>query len=334
MQKDRWPIMIVTKRFFFSVLRLSIAFGILYYFLSKIPLSEIMASIISAKVNYVIIAFIISILSQFILAYRLKFLTDRQEISLSTFQLLEINLTTVFYGLFLPGGNLTGGAIRFYKLSRPSNKRVEALASIAFDRIAATIALCVIGVLFWLFDLPPDSGYIGLGMIIALGGLLILYIFLFYKKIMFSLPRYFELTNLPLFSKKLNDLFISLNQYKNLSLSSLFFIFMLSIITQLLGILIYFLLAMSLGIDISLITIGWIRSAVIVMTMLPISLSGLGVREGVLLFLLKPYGILGEETLALSFLVFGATLLLIGAIGGLLEGRKLFLPSDNEGGML
>ena len=323
-------IMIVIKRFFFSVLRLSIAFGILYYFLSKIPLPEIMASIISAKVNYVIIALIISILSQFILAYRLKFLTDRQEISLSTFQLLEINLTTVFYGLFLPGGNLTGGAIRFYKLSRPSNKRVEALASIAFDRIAATIALCVIGVLFWLFDLPPDSGYIGLGMIIALGGLLILYIFLFYKKIMFSLPRYFELTNLPLFSKKLNDLFISLNQYKNLSLSSLFFIFMLSIITQLLGILIYFLLAMSLGIDISLITIGWIRSAVIVMTMLPISLSGLGVREGVLLFLLKPYGILGEETLALSFLVFGATLLLIGAIGGLLEGRKLFLSMDNQ----
>jgi hypothetical protein len=322
--------MIVIKRFFFSVLRLSIAFGILYYFLSKIPLSEIMASIISAKVNYVIIALIISILSQFILAYRLKFLTDRQEISLSTFQLLEINLTTVFYGLFLPGGNLTGGAIRVYKLSRPSNKRVEALASIAFDRIAATIALCVIGVLFWLFDLPPDSGYIGLGMIIALGGLLILYILLFYKRIMLSLPRYCELINLSLFSKKLNNLFISLNQYKNLSLSSLFFIFMLSITAQLLGILIYFLLAMSLGIDISLITIGWIRSAVIVMTMLPISLSGLGVREGVLLFLLKPYGILGEETLALSFLVFGATLLLIGAIGGLLEGRKLFLSMDNQ----
>lgn len=322
---------------FFRVLRLLrvfIAFGILYYLFSKIPLSEVMAAITSAKVGYVLAAFIISILSQFILAYRLKFLTDRQEISLSTFQLLEINLATVFYGLFLPGGNLTGGAIRFYKLSRPSNKRVEALAAIAFDRVAATIALCVIGILFWLFDLPPNSGYIGLSMIVALGGLLILYILLFYKRIMLSLPKYFELIDLPLFSKKLNNLFISLNQYENLSLSSLAFIFMLSIAAQLLGTLIYYILAMSLGIDISLITIGWIRSAVIVMTMLPISLSGLGVREGVLLFLLKPYGILREETLALSFLVFGATLLLIGAIGGLLEGRKLFLPSDNEGGML
>jgi hypothetical protein len=63
--------------------------------------------------------------------------------------------------------------------------------------------------------------------------------------------------------------------------------------------------------------------------MIPISISGLGVREGALLFLLKPYGVWGEEALALSLIIFGITVLLIGAIGGLLEGRKLLFPSSN-----
>ncbi len=318
------------KKVFFIVLRLSIAFGILYYLLRKIPLSEVIASLSSAKVNYVIAAFLLSIFLQLILVHRLKFLTDKQGMSLSIFQLLEINLAVVFYRLFLPGGNLMGGAIRFYKLSRLKNKRAEALATVIFDRIAATIAVCAIGILFWIVDFPSNSGYTGPSMIVSLGVLLILYILLFGRRTPLFLSKYFKLVNPSFIPQKFHKLLLSLNQYQNLSLSSLAFIFTISITAQLLGILIYYLLAISLGINISFITIGWIRSAVVIITMVPISISGLGVREGMLLFLLKPYGILEEEALALSFLVFGATLLLIGAIGGLLEGRKLLLLSDDK----
>ena len=313
---------IKSKRFFFGLLRLSIAFGIIYYLLSKIPLSEVIASVTSARVDYVIAAFIISILSQLILAHRLRFLTDKQGMSLPTSQILEINLAAVFYGLFLPGGNLTGGAIRFYKLARTDKKMAEALASIVFDRMAATIALCVIGILFWLVNLPSNSGYIGLSMIVALGILFILYILLFDKRTTDSLRKRFKSVNLSFVSQKIHNLLISLNQYQNLSLSSLTFIFALSITAQLLGTLIYYLLAIALGINITFVAIGWIRSAVIIISMVPISISGLGVREGVLLFLLKPYGVIGEQALALSFLVFGVTLLFIGLVGGVLEGTK------------
>lgn len=43
------------------------------------------------------------------------------------------------------------------------------------------------------------------------------------------------------------------------------------------------------------------------------------------------YGVSGEESLALSFLVFGVSfLLLVGTVGGLIEGRNLFFPSRGE----
>jgi uncharacterized protein (TIRG00374 family) len=227
----------------------------------------------------------------------------------------------------LPGGNLAAGTVRFYKLSNVDKKYSEAFVSIVFDRIAATISLCTIGLLFWLIESPLRTGYVGLGMIVSLGLSSIPYLLLFGRRESSARGKYFDYTKWPAVSTKVHSLFSSFNQCRKLSLPSLTYIFSLSITVHLLGILIYYLLAVSLGINISFVTIGWIRSAVLIISMVPISMSGLGVREGVSLFLLKLYGVSGERALALSFLFFGATLLLIGAVGGILEGRKQFLPS-------
>ena len=45
---------------------------------------------------------------------------------------------------------------------------------------------------------------------------------------------------------------------------------------------------------------GWIRIASIILTMLPISLSGLGVREATFLYMLKPLGVAPEMIVAFS----------------------------------
>ncbi len=114
------------KKLLLWLLKLSITSGILNYIFTIILLSVVIASIISAKLSYIIIALLIVAFTIYIEAYQMKLLTDKQGTSLSTRQIIEINLTTRFYGLFLPG--LAGGAIRWYKLSRPDNKSAEALA--------------------------------------------------------------------------------------------------------------------------------------------------------------------------------------------------------------
>jgi hypothetical protein len=59
--------------------------------------------------------------------------------------------------------------------------------------------------------------------------------------------------------------------------------------------------------------------------MIPITISGLGVREGVLIYLLKPYGIAGEEAFALSIMIFLATIMLVGISGGIYDVSKTIL---------
>jgi len=278
-------------------------------------------------------ASIITLVMHLIAGYRLKFFTKNQGLPISLFQAIEINMSAVFYGIFLPGGNLTGGAIRFYKLSGRGKNMNEALAALALDRVIATLALCIVGILFWLIHIPSESGYIVLSMTFLLVGLALLNIFLFTETIHISKGIIGEIISLIerlLVLFRLKKLIETFHRFKGLTLKSIFFILTLSIVSQLLGVLVFYQLALSLGMDISFVAMGWVRCAVVLITMVPITIAGLGVREGALIFLLRPYGVQDDQAIALSILVFAVTVLMIGLLGGLIEGIKLFLPINRQ----
>ena len=316
-----------TKRAIFLGIRFLFAFVILYYLFSRIPLSNVISTLASTKLNYFIFASILTIISQLIAAYRLKFFTSVQGMSLTAVQVFEINLATAFYGLFLPGGNLTGGAIRFYKLSMNDKKIAEAFASLALDRITATIALCIVGIVFWLIHVPSDSEYIIISMAAILFMLILSVVILTIGKRILQVSRIIDLNKVSFIASSFRKFFDTIDRFRNYSIRAIFFILGISVISQILGVIVYYLLALSLGIEISFFAMGWIRCAVLLVVMIPISISGLGLREASLLFLLRPYGVQDDKALALSLAIFGATTVFIGVIGGLFEVRKFLLQS-------
>jgi glycosyltransferase 2 family protein len=319
------------KRLFLWGIRLCITARILYYLFTKVSFSEVINSIISARLSYVLIAYLTLVFMRYIVAFRMKLLTDMQGMSLSTLQILGIGFSTIFYGLFLPGGYLTGGLVRWHKLSKPDNKPAEAVAAIIFDNIVDISTLCTLGILFWVLDKPSDRSYIGLSLGTVLGGLLIFLIFT--KTILTPLRVNTNLIKLAFIPEiirgKVNNLIISLSQYQNLSRGYLV-ILILSFAYHLLGIIgPSYLYVLSLNIDLSFITIAWVRSVLYILSMLPISISGFGVREGTMVFLLRPYGVSTGDAIALSLLYFGGGLW-IGTIGGLLEAKNLFWPTRSK----
>jgi uncharacterized membrane protein YbhN (UPF0104 family) len=73
----------------------------------------------------------------------------------------------------------------------------------------------------------------------------------------------------------------------------------------------------------SLATIAWTRAAAVLIAVLPISISGLGVREGAMVVLLAPYGIAAADALAYALLAFATTILAVGLLGSLLEAWRM-----------
>ena len=76
-----------------------------------------------------------------------------------------------------------------------------------------------------------------------------------------------------------------------------------------------FLLARALDLDVPFVALLGVVPLVYLATVLPISLGGLGVREGTLAFLLARYGVAASDAITLSFLVY-LNRVLVGSIGG------------------
>jgi uncharacterized membrane protein YbhN (UPF0104 family) len=99
-------------------------------------------------------------------------------------------------------------------------------------------------------------------------------------------------------------------------------IFALSLFSNLLGVLIWFLLAKAEGIRISILAIGWVSSLLTVIQMVPVSVAGLGTREATLVVLMGHCGISQEQAVSFSLALFGLTVV-FAVVGGLLEAWDL-----------
>jgi uncharacterized membrane protein YbhN (UPF0104 family) len=88
---------------------------------------------------------------------------------------------------------------------------------------------------------------------------------------------------------------------------------------HLIGIVAFMAFALAVGIQMSFLDLGWIRSLISLFSMLPFSIAGgLGVREVSLVALLSAFGISAAQALSFSLLFFARDVI-IGLVGGLLE---------------
>jgi uncharacterized membrane protein YbhN (UPF0104 family) len=300
--------------------RCAVALAIFAYLFHHISLASVLDAASSAGPGALLGAFLSALLAHVVIADRLRRLVQALGMRLSTLTLLQINLATVFYGLILPAGNVTGIIARFYRMSRREPNYALIAVALVFERVIATLTLCLVGIAFWLVDWPADWPALVL-MLGALAALLVLHAALF-TPASSLLPR-LRASLGSWWPDRLTSLREALRQSRNLSRGIVAKVFALGILTHLLGVVAYGLVASALSLDLSLATIAWTRSAAVLVAILPISIAGLGVREGAMVVLLAPYGIAAADTLTYSLLAFATTILAVGLLGGVLEASRI-----------
>jgi uncharacterized protein (TIRG00374 family) len=313
------------------VLKALITSGLLYYIFNTIPVAEIVPTIASARIHFFAMAFLLVLLMNYVSSCRMKLLTDRHGMTVTRRRIFEINLIANFYGLFLPG-SLAGGAIRWNKLYKIDKNGTGAFVAIIFNRTILTTATAATGVVCWaLSGNYRTNNAAGLSLVGILAILLVLQGGMIHGRIFpwvegFLDGRY----RMPeALQSKFGKLILSLNQYRDLPFTSLLWLAALSFTEEFLGIVSYYFVSLAIGMEVPFVHLGWIRSCILIVTMLPISLSGFGVREGTLIALLAPYGVSGTMAVAFSLLLFARSLL-YAAIGGVLETANLLFPTRRK----
>jgi len=307
------------------VAQLIISVGVLCYISYIIPFTEVFQNISAANIWYILIALLLTQLNLYVSALKLKFLTHRQKMGITVGNIVKINYITKFYDLFLPQA-VSGGVVRWYMLSNPDKKPAQALASMVFNKLSEMQILVLMGLSFWMIDKPPEStGITGMTLVI-----LTMIMFSVYPIVLNQTISNFLfncLNRLPFIPQividKINKLLVSIETFKQFSKTELLIVFGFAFARYLIGLLSAYIFALSLGLNVGFFSIGWIRTILLIICLIPVSINGIGFREGSLIYMLGLYGVSPTAAVAYSFLFYIVNL--FGAvIGGVCLIIKLF----------
>ena len=310
-------------------LRYLLAVGLLAGIAFAVPIREIWNALKTSRPIPLIAALAILLAGRLLVTVRTKTLTAGQDISLSTARIFEISCASTLYGLALPG-SFSGGIVRWYRLSQPDGNRSGALAAVASERAVDFLVLALFGILCWVADAQPDRPPVAAwGLSAAAGICLLVTLFAFTglgeltgTKILGIAQRMKFLPEAVVGSiTRVADAFVL---YRAMGRNELMLLFGVSLLFHALVTVSQYLMIVSLGLGVSLISIGWVRAFTVFLTAVPITPSGLGVREVSLVMLLLPIGVSAAQAIAFSLLQF-AGLLLIALIGALFDIRRYLL---------
>lgn len=272
------------------------------FILYKVGIFEIVKNLQNINLIYLPIIFFFSFILMLPATYKLKYILSKQGMNVGFLELLKLTFMGLYYGLITPGR--IGYFTKIYYLKKSLNKKFsEVMPSVFIDRVLDFFVLICIGFIgsFLLLDKFLNTSFFIL--IVLFGFVLSFWIFYNKKRTSFILKHLYKIF-IPLkFKSIVKENFNSL--YDNLPKKRYL---ILPILLTLLDWVFYFsaifFIAVSLGIKINYLLFIFIYSIVIIISLLPISLAGFGIREGGAVVILSSFGIGSNDAVLLSLLSF------------------------------
>ena len=304
------------KNRFSYLLRILISFallGLLFWFFRR-DLNGILETLKITNLTIFASAVVLYILTVIFTSYRLKKLLKVQDISLSLKDVSCLNFIGFFFNNFMPTA-VGGDIVKAYYASKRSRKKVGSITSVLADRLFGLYSLIFIAFLALVFNFPQIKNNLVIYAILLLTTLVIIFLLVLLNsnvtKLFNPLVRIFRFFKIREKVKKLYDAMILYKHNKKVAWQA----FLISFMSQLVSILVIWIIASSLSLNITYFTLMLTIPIVATLSMLP-SLNGLGIREGAFVYFLKDF-IGADKAFAMS-LLWLAMIMVISIIGGLI----------------
>jgi len=307
------------KQTLYKLLRIVFSIALISFVLSMTNLVELIAVLKSVNVWWIVVALLLEFLRVLICSCRWRVLLSAKGIRSSLGSLVSFYFVGNFFNMLLPTA-LGGDAMRAYKSANYTGKTADSITSVLVERILDFVALFVIcWISLAISGLEWLKGTDTLLIVSCLSGaLLLLLVLMFNRRLMQKITSLGRLIKWWDAEARLKAFFNSLHEllhYKR----SLGIAFGISLIYQFAGIVSPFLLSLALDLKVPFSFFLVVMPVICVITMIPISIGGLGVREGAFVFFFAQQGITTESALALSLLYLGLNLALA-LVGGIIYG--------------
>ena len=313
----------------FSLLIKAAVSGLLLYFaLAAVNIGAVKDRLSTIDPRWIALGLSLQLIQLFVLSIRWRQIVIRCGADLPLPRAFRFNMIATFFNQTLPS-SVGGDAIRIWLVSKLANWRIAAY-SVLLDRVIGVVALAVLVLVCLPWTLALVSNPIGRTALLVIGCGSVAAGFVF---VGFAWRRLQILQRWSVTRHIAAAATVALGILR--SPRVLGSIFGLSLIIHLLTALTAWCAARAVAADLSLLYSLFLVPPVILVTVVPISIAGWGVREGAMIAAFGYAGLPPSDGLIVS-LLFGAGYLVIGIAGGLVwilsgdrPGRKIVpLPAD------
>lgn len=279
----------------------AVSIVLLFLLFHELHLPNLSATFQHLQYRWLLLSLITQLLSITIFSVRWSYIMAKLNFKEKLTYYIKLNFLGSFFSQLLPT-SIGGDAIRTVKLASHGYPKWQSISAIFIDRVYGITGLLILNActLPWIVHLLPS--------------------FIFYSILSITIIGFFGLMALsaykyayPLNKIKLFNFYGSLSKQFIQTLKGThtyrFKLLLLSIIPNLLTFISAYYIACAIQIPISFIDLIAIMPTVILITLIPISFAGWGIRESALVFLLEYFGVIKAQSFSLS-IIFGIMMII------------------------
>lgn len=288
-----------TSKIILLIIKGCISAGLLIYLFWRIDSKEFIRTFFNIPPFLFVFSGLLYMGCQYLSSYRWQVLLRAHDVSVPVNRLFSFYLVGMFFNNFLPT-SVGGDVVKGLDLYRHSGRGKESITTVFLERYTGLVAIIVIGLMAlaigYAYFPDPVVAILLSGIAVSFVGGTLLVANRSVKSLFLTMLQRFHV---PKAEKAISALYETFGRYKSQKRILLNAI-VLSFIVQFLNILIYILLADGLGINVSWGYFFLFFPIITVISMLPLSFNGLGMREGMLVYLLAKIEVSPAQALSLS----------------------------------
>lgn len=257
-------------------------------------------------------------LQRFTVSVQLWLILSQSGLTVSVFRVFLANALATLYSMFLPG-NIASAGVKWLDLSAATGKKAAVFNGLVYHRFVMTLLTLAVGGAALTFSNPLPSKFLtylpGSLLVLLTAVFVCLYHPRLGSRVVMLLRRVTGLLPQRVANYAVSVL-DAIRRFHGFSARDHIRIFAWALLSVALRILVLYCGTRTLGIDVSPVHILWISAFLVFTATLPLTIANLGVREGLLVFALTPFGVDPATAVALGLLVFANQILaaLIGAV--------------------
>ena len=287
------------KKIVSMALRVGISACLFVFLFSKVDVQALWQALKTIDVGLLLIAFAISLISYILCFYRWNMLLVASGMKFPFRTVLGPYLGGIFFTLS-PLSTISGDAVRGLDLSLHSKKTKEVMATVLLDRLSGFVGMVfvvLIALLFGFKYISKPSFLISIFILvfILVSAVLVLFNPYIYEKINRILPTHNRITR---GLKNMHQEVFSFRLNPKLLVTNLLF----SVGIQSIAPLVSYLLSLALHVKISFVYFLVLLPIIGAISMLPISVAGLGVRENSFRLFFSKVGVSHDVATAMGIL--------------------------------